>query len=452
MISSVKYKVPAVLSRTQTYNNLSKQRQHCQCLIRQSPTINSVRRINTKAILGNNRPPEATSQSITFEEEYHIRSSLEKIIFRFASRPYNKMTLNSLIKFGHTVKNNKLTDAEVIEAANSTLQNLLILNAKRLIHIRSLPYMVVLNPHISLSYSLYLQSMREILSFPPIKTVSDAKDFVGVLEDFLDKHADAIPRLSRGFTEIIGKFYPKDLSMQFLDIHLRERIIMKLTAQHFIFLMRPPHESSVGVLDLNLNINDLVKNQADFVNELCNLKYMKDCQIDIQTNHYYTSTDTNNNKSLLVERNKPIHFPFIYENLEYTITELLKNSFRAHIENDVPYEKKIEIVINKHHEEPDQGDGKVPVLEIRIRDNGGGIDPAIQQQMYDFSFTTVKTQDPEELGDDNDNRSVAGMGYGLGLSRTYCQIFNGSLHVESYWGFGTDVYIKLKGPDLSLIR
>lgn len=285
--------------------------------------------------------------------------------------------------------------------------------------------------------------MREILSTPPIKTPEDAYNLVAVMEDFLDKHADAIPRLSKGFTEIIGKFYPKLDAFKFLDIHLRERIIMKLTAQHFIFLVRPPTKSSSGVVDLELNINKLVKQQADLVNELCNMKYMKNCQLDLQTNTYH-QTD----KGEIVESGKDIVFPFIYENLEYCVLELLKNSFRAHIESNVPQDKEIQVLVNKFTREGSH----VPELQIRIRDVGGGIHPDIQQQVYDFSFTTVKGEDDSDVYDNVHNRSVAGMGYGLGLSKTYCEMFGGSLHLESYWGYGTDVYIKLKGPNLALIN
>lgn len=41
--------------------------------------------------------------------------------------------------------------------------------------------------------------------------------------------------------------------------------------------------------------------------------------------------------------------------------------------------------------------------------------------------------------------SIAGLGYGLPLSRAYAEYFGGSLHVQSAFGWGTDVYLKLKG-------
>jgi signal transduction histidine kinase len=41
--------------------------------------------------------------------------------------------------------------------------------------------------------------------------------------------------------------------------------------------------------------------------------------------------------------------------------------------------------------------------------------------------------------------SIAGLGYGLPLSRAYAEYFGGSIAVQSLWGWGTDVYLTLNG-------
>jgi signal transduction histidine kinase len=41
--------------------------------------------------------------------------------------------------------------------------------------------------------------------------------------------------------------------------------------------------------------------------------------------------------------------------------------------------------------------------------------------------------------------SIAGLGYGLPLSRAYAEYFGGSIAVQSLWGWGTDVYLTLQG-------
>ena len=65
----------------------------------------SPRKINTAAIFQSLDPStelKTTSQSISFEQDYHIRSSLEKIIHRYATKPYQKITLNKLVQYGGT--------------------------------------------------------------------------------------------------------------------------------------------------------------------------------------------------------------------------------------------------------------------------------------------------------------------------------------------------------------
>jgi len=41
--------------------------------------------------------------------------------------------------------------------------------------------------------------------------------------------------------------------------------------------------------------------------------------------------------------------------------------------------------------------------------------------------------------------TIAGLGYGLPLSRAYAEYFGGGINVQSLYGWGTDVYLRLKG-------
>jgi pyruvate dehydrogenase kinase 2/3/4 len=55
------------------------------------------------------------------------------------------------------------------------------------------------------------------------------------------------------------------------------------------------------------------------------------------------------------------------------------------------------------------------------------------------------TSAPIDLEQDliNNEAPLAGLGYGLPLSRVYCQYWGGSLNLMSMEGLGTDVYIHL---------
>lgn len=104
-----------------------------------------------------------------------------------------------------------------------------------------------------------------------------------------------------------------------------------------------------------------------------------------------------------------------------------------------------------------------PGVTIRIRDRGGGISPENLAHIWDYSFTTFNEDQASSTlsggssgsgmdalnamtgaGGDGGN-SLAGLGYGLPLGRAYAEYFGGGIEVKSLWGWGTDVYLKLRG-------
>jgi signal transduction histidine kinase len=102
-------------------------------------------------------------------------------------------------------------------------------------------------------------------------------------------------------------------------------------------------------------------------------------------------------------------------------------------------------------------------VTIRIRDRGGGISPENLAHIWNYSFTTFNEDQASSTlsghhsgngmdalsaisGPGGDNaHSLAGLGYGLPLGRAYAEYFGGGIEVKSLWGWGTDVYLKLRG-------
>ena len=101
-------------------------------------------------------------------------------------------------------------------------------------------------------------------------------------------------------------------------------------------------------------------------------------------------------------------------------------------------------------------DENAPGVTIRIRDRGGGISPEVLPNIWSYSFTTFSEDDdlPGSSGTEGLNAissataggsSLAGLGYGLPLSRAYAEYFGGGIAVQSLYRWGTDVYLRLKG-------
>ncbi|KAH3686739.1 hypothetical protein WICPIJ_002282 [Wickerhamomyces pijperi] len=354
--------------------------------------------------------------SLSFEKEYKIRSSLETLISDYSAKKVPPITLDSLIELS------KHRDDQL---SKQTLNYLTYFNVKRLKAFRSLPYLVVLNPHISSTYQSYLKSLELLLNISGEQIKNDELIY-DTLTQFYDIHSDAIPSLSKGFQEV-SIFYPKSSIVEFLNRHFHDKINMDIIANNYIQAVDTcSQKDHIGIVGKALHISELIKVYAGFVNDMTFIKYYKQVPVKITAG-------------------EDITFPYIGQHLEYVITEILKNSIRSHIENDRA-DTAIQVTISQSKE------GSKSTLGIRFRDEGNGIPPEIERNIFDYSFTSVTKQDKNKGMADNsmpgeDIDTVAGMGYGLPLTKAYVEQFGGSLDIQSVYGFGTDVYIELVGPD-----
>lgn len=83
---------------------------------------------------------------------------------------------------------------------------------------------------------------------------------------------------------------------------------------------------------------------------------------------------------------------------------------------------------------------------IRFRDQGGGISLKDQARVWEYSFTTVEKDDDDLYASrmamqQSTGGPIAGLGFGLPMSRVYAKYFGGSLEFRSVIGHGTDVFL-----------
>jgi signal transduction histidine kinase len=242
----------------------------------------------------------------------------------------------------------------------------------------------------------------------------------------------------------------------------------------------------IGVIDTKLKPAKIIRHCEDIVGEICELNYGVRPHVVINGEPDYTFAHV------------PVH-------LEYIITELLKNSFRATVESGMEREP-IEITIAPLPEyqngdvpgssisgagitNQDQGNTDIasknfqqhttvsddsirplkhstPGVTIRIRDRGGGISLENFEHIWDYSFTTFNEEQVSSTlsgrspnsstnGMDALNaisgpggegvHSLAGLGYGLPLGRAYAEYFGGGISIQNMPGWGVDTYLKLRG-------
>ena len=386
-----------------------------------------------------------------------------------------------------------LSEPALLSSANFTLSLIPVRLASRIQALRNLPYIVVSNPNINKIYKNYVHSLSTLLPWyanhtthtPAIETLEDEVAFTSALSELVATHQDTIPVLARGFLECRRYIPPQDAT-RFLDEHLRVRIGTRLIAEQHIAL----HHSSqahggtrnsvhygdrpnyIGVIDTALRPATTVELCADWVADICELRY-------------------GIRPKVVINGEPDTTFAFVPMHLEYIVTELLKNAFRATLENRMESEPIVvtiapepaspsatprrttppppppEYSLGEHDDpEPDHHSESHTILPldenasgvtIRIRDRGGGISPSLLDKIWSYSFTTFSADD--ELPGSSGNgdglaalssagpgaSSLAGLGYGLPLSRAYAEYFGGGIALQSLYGWGTDVYLRLKG-------
>ncbi|KAK6542820.1 hypothetical protein TWF694_006761 [Orbilia ellipsospora] len=484
---------------------------------------------------------QSTSASSPREPLKSRTPSFDREVAQLAALPLHPLTLSDLVRFGKP----PLSPDLLLASASFTLRVLPIRLARRIISLRNLPYIVVSNPHISQIYNNYLHSLRLLLSFPKNDfptTLKEEARFNDVLTEIVDTHRNTIPTLARGFSEC-KRYVNADSITDFLEEHLRARIGTRLLAEQHLALHDasltqdgrtlpgvqandPKASTYIGTIDTHLNPTSIVKYCADFVGDICDLRYGE-------------------RPTVIVDGMTDTKFAYVPSHLEYILTELLKNAFRATIEKGNVNEPVIVTIASAEMEEedsdsdsdsddeglhsrlsPSPGSGSaIRMLEngnsrddhdgfsvarpgtevqgdrlktdivgmygnysnsdgdasdtmkaeaaravtIRIRDRGGGIAPEHLPLIFKYSFTTFNSSNTVGSGGYTSNMSgdsnggmdaissamneveastIAGLGFGMGLSRSYAQFFGGDLKVESLFGWGTDVYLGLRGLDV----
>ncbi|KAH0550871.1 hypothetical protein GP486_007765 [Trichoglossum hirsutum] len=358
----------------------------------------------------------------------------------------------------------------LLSSANFTLSLLPIRVAHRIQALRNLPFIVVSNPHISRIYNNYLHSFSRLLPFTEkgISTPEEEIVFADVMAEVVQTHTNTIPTLARGFLECRKYISPQDVTA-FLDQHLRARIGTRLIAEqhialHFSTREHGYHEneqsSYIGVIDTALHPATVVDRCGDFVGDICELRYGV-------------------RPTIVVSDESDTTFAYVPVHLEYIITELLKNAFRATVESRRPGDREryhpIVITIAAAPPGPPttasgssgvlpEPDDSAPRITIRIRDRGGGVSPEHLPKIWSYSFTTFSPSSQSSSsysdalnaiatggGSSEAGSTIAGLGYGLPLSRAYAEYFGGGIALQSLWGWGADVYLNLRGVGAGVV-
>ncbi|KAG1837694.1 P-loop containing nucleoside triphosphate hydrolase protein [Suillus subalutaceus] len=380
---------------------------------------------------------------------YHVRrapsplsSESARLLDSFAAHPPLPLTLSALVSFG-----NPLTPASVLRSVTYVLSEIPRRMARRVRALEGLPFIVGTNPYVSRTLNGHRDSFNVLATFPEVRTLEDNKHFVDELDILVQRHRNDIPTMAKGFQEC-SRYMSSTQISNFLDGAIRSRISVRLIAEQHIALSHAlatdPGAAEAGVLVHNGVIDpkcspaEMVRMCGAFVSELC-------------------EATLGASPNITIDGCPEATFAYVPVHLEYILTEMLKNAFRATVE----HHHKLHGLTSSHPLPP-----------------GGGVSASNMARIFSYAFTTAGHADDQkgdggpyaaqhiggsaaigsgsvgeggnlfgeitEKGIQVGLGTIAGLGYGLPLSRLYAKYFGGSLDVFSLDGWGSDVFIKLR--------
>ncbi|KAF8522139.1 branched-chain alpha-ketoacid dehydrogenase [Hysterangium stoloniferum] len=405
---------------------------------------------------------------------FHIDSTAESssdlalLLAKYSQQPPRPLTLNKLLSFG-----SPLTRDSLLESASYALSEIPRRLVSRVRALEALPFIVTTNPFLSRTLRAYRAAFETLATHSPVKDLDENWAFAQQLEGLVADHANDIPTMAKGFQECARYMSSTDISA-FLDRAIRNRVGVRLIAEQHIALSRALRESPAeilsdgGVVDTECSPAQMVRMCAKFVTDLC-------------------EATLGSSPPLLIDGDINTTFAYVPVHLEFALTELLKNAFRATVEHHYKVHGHDNstaippVIVTIAAPSVTSVRARTSHLSMRIRDQGGGVSPTNLPFIFSYAFTTtgknnIDTDDeigggpyaaqyvggsaaiggdpgPGEAnlfgeitnkGLQTGMGTLSGLGYGLPLAKLYATYFGGDLQLVSLYNHGTDVFLKLR--------
>lgn len=411
------------------------------------------RYLHCTSILWSESPAESVFEGVSEETS--------RIIYKHALQPQTSVSLKTLMQSGRgefltkTYKedavhsdNKVATEKVLMQVAGFLRRELPIRLAHRIQDLERVPLMRDM-PSVVGVKQLYTQSFLELVQFPEkITNQQQEEDFAKLVETIYERHSKVLVQMARGafeFRDAIRKhtitppgkvvehevgltaveFEQMESTHEFLDRFYICRIGIRVLIGQYLALRQPPVENYVGIICSHTSPYEIVKRAIDDASFMCTRKYGDAPEVILTGGLDKT-------------------FPYVPTHLHYIMLELLKNSMRATVDwhgvdGDFP---PVKVVIADGQDNED--------VVIKVSDEGGGIPRSNMKKIWSYLFTTADPAVQEGmvgLSQDNVDHAIdsplAGLGYGLPISRSYCRYFGGDLSIMSMEGHGTDAFVYL---------
>ncbi|THH03716.1 hypothetical protein EW145_g6061 [Phellinidium pouzarii] len=390
------------------------------------------------------------------------------LLANYLYRSPRPLTLSKLLSFGRP-----LSPDSIMSSASYALSEIPRRLTRRIRALESLPFIVGTNPYVTRTLEAHRKSFEWLATYPAVGSLEENAEFATQLEFLVQSHANDIPTLAKGFQEC-GRYMSPGAVSDFLDSTIRNRIAVRLIAEQHIALTwalgRSLHYSiHDGVVNMTCSPVEMIKACSLFVGEMCEATF------GVHPN-------------VVIDGHLDTTFAYVPVHLQYILTELLKNAFRATVESHwkafgmSSLREMPSVIATISSPQSTAGSKNSSYLSIRVRDEGGGVSLKNMSHIFSYAFTTAGRNLHQEdetdggpyaaqhvggsaaigggtkgeageadlfgeitgKGIETGVGTLAGLGYGLPMSRLYARYFGGSLDLFSLDGWGTDVILKLR--------
>mmetsp|Transcript_24258 Transcript_24258/g.52960 ORF Transcript_24258/g.52960 Transcript_24258/m.52960 type:complete len:425 (+) Transcript_24258:199-1473(+) len=374
-------------------------------------------------------------------EEEHVETELQQCAALEQTSVTLKATLDTglglMLPDGASESGLSRKQRTLIQIASFLRRELPVRLARRVVELRQLPGGLDQMPAVRRVGEWYTSSFVGIRRSPPVVDAASEGAFRELLESIYERHAPTLVTMAKGVHELKAKleaehgpsfdFGEAGEIHEFLDRFYMSRIGIRILIGQYLELHREPHDSHsegwVGLINRHTSAAEIAEQAAFDAKYLCDRTHGDAPEVVI-----LGRTDGT--------------FTYIPSHLYYCMFELLKNSLRAVLEyhgtgGTMP---AVKVIIADSESNED--------VVIKVSDEGGGIPRSNMPRIFSYLFTTAKPAfdgNPafSSAGDHGTDSPLAGLGYGLPISRTYARYFGGDLNIMSMEGYGTDAFLHL---------
>lgn len=331
-------------------------------------------------------------------------------IAQYACLPTTSVSLRQLYEYARHAD-----ESNFIRAAQFLHREMGIRLAKKVEELEAFPNGLARVRNVKIVRDWYVESFRDITTFPYPESTEQERAFTDLIEKVKDRHKNQVAVVARGIREYMnreGIDAITDEAQNFLDSFFLSRIGIRVLLGHHV-ASHDERDGWVGIINAMTSPHEVALQAAADAAQLCRQTFgdPPDVKFHGKLN---------------------LRLKYIPSHLHHIFFELFKNSFRATIEHNRGSDKlpSVHVIIAGGQED----------VAIKITDRGGGIPRSAMDRVWKYAYSTV----PSEMSlMYNDDTIMAGLGYGLPLSRLYARYFGGDLQLISLEGFGTDAYIHL---------